>query len=92
MPQDCDLWDSPAELPFSLSSDAILLAASRGPQFINVAFKLLERKSDDLYFYEESSARVMQLIEDEACDDYTVSVYIKVINYSSCVTVGSEYH
>ena len=65
--QDCDRLDPPN---CRSNSEALyLLAAHRGPQFINVAFKLLE------FLERKSRPRVIQLIDDKTCDDYTVSVY-----------------
>ena len=86
-PQDCDLWDPPDS---KSDSDALyLLAARRGPQFIDVAFKLLEfleylERKFNYPHHKESSLIVIQLICEETYDDRTVSVYtvIKV-----CVTV-----
>ena len=70
-PQDCELWDQRED-----STPLYNLAARhRGSQFVDVVFKLLEfhKRSVD---HKEPDPRVMQLIEDEAVDDHTVSSYI----------------
>ena len=61
---DCDLWDCRIDDLVPL----YILAARRGAHFINVAFRLLEY----LNKHNSMSSRVIQLIEDDATDDYTV--------------------
>ena len=76
-PLHYDLWDPPdCRISGSGSAALFLIAARRGPEFINVAFKLLECLEKNFnHCHKESSPRVIRLIRDEASDDYTVSVY-----------------
>ena len=78
-PQDCDLWDSS-------TPPLYILAARRGSQFVDYAFKLLDFLESSV----ERSTLVFKLSQDEATDDHTVRSYVL------CTTLpfvtGNEYH
>ena len=81
-----NLWDCRRDDSVPL----YILAARRGSHFINVAFRLLEYLNKN----NSMSSRVIQLIEDDVTDDYTVSLYWSFVHECMLLIMpaGSKYN